>query len=112
MILLWDDENIAHLATHSVTREEADFVVKSAAPPYPAEVEGEKFVVWGQSPEGRYLQVIFVLLDEDQVDWEKLDARDKMRFAEGAEEVGRVIHARDLTTREKKNLRRSRRKRP
>lgn len=83
----WNEWNEGHIGEHGVLPEEAEFVVDSAAPPYPETVGQDKWLVRGQGPDGRYLQVIFVLEDDCYY----------------------VIHARGLTAREKRQLRRRRR---
>ena len=77
-----------HLARHRVKPEEAEDVVMAARQPYPLERPDAKWLVWGRTRSGRALQVVFVLDDGDTI---------------------YVIHARDLTTREKQRYRRRRR---
>jgi uncharacterized DUF497 family protein len=81
----WIEWNRDKVAQHNVEPEEAEFVVNHARTPYPMKVEDEKRLVWGQTDSGGYLQVVYLLDVEDTV------------F---------VIHARPLTDREKKRLRR------
>jgi hypothetical protein len=85
-------------------------VIDNALPPFPREIEDEKHLVWGQSVSGRYLQVIFVYLADDEIDLASLSPVDRLSFLAGEEEVGVVVHARDLTTREKRQYRRLRRR--
>jgi uncharacterized DUF497 family protein len=77
----WNDWNIEHIGGHGVTRDEAEWVVEHAARPFPQRREDEKWAVWGPSPGGRLLQVIYVLDDDHSV------------F---------VIHTRPLTAKEKR----------
>jgi len=81
----WNDWNIDHIAEHGVEPEEAEMIVRGAKPPFPQEIEDEKVLVKGQGVGGRFLQVIY-LFDPDETIF--------------------VIHARPLTEREKKQLRR------
>lgn len=81
----WNEWNIEHLAIHGVDPEEAEGVVASASGPFPRRIGGDKLLVWGPGRGGRLLQVVFVLDD------------DGMAF---------VIHARELTNREKGIFRR------
>lgn len=85
----WIDWNRDHIAEHGVDEEEAEMVVRNAKPPFPEEIEDEKVIVKGRGIGGRFLQVIYLLDPDDTV------------F---------VIHARPLTEREKKQLRRRWRK--
>lgn len=83
----WNDWNLDHIASHGVTQDEAEYVVNHAAPPYPEDIGNGKWRVRGQTAQGRYTQVIFVIEDE----------------------LYYVIHARGLTDNEKRQLRRRRR---
>lgn len=83
----WNQWNQDHIAEHGVQREEAEYVVRNAAAPYPEERGDDKWRVWGQTESGRYLQVVFVVDPEEDI---------------------YVIHARPLTAREKKRYRRRR----
>ncbi len=84
----WAEWNIDKVVDHGVSPEEAESVVEGAADPYPRHREDDKFLVWGATPAGRLLQVVF-LLDEDDCVF--------------------IIHARPLTEREKQRRRRQRR---
>jgi uncharacterized DUF497 family protein len=81
----WNDWNESHIAAHGLEPEEAEEVVRKARAPYPLASGDEKFLVWGPTAEGRLLQVVFVLDEEDSV------------F---------IIHARPLTDNEKRRYRR------
>jgi uncharacterized DUF497 family protein len=84
----WNEWNVEHLARHGVKPEEAEDVVMAARQPYPLERPDAKWLVWGRTPSGRALQVVFVLDEDDTI---------------------YIIHARDLTMREKQRYRRRRR---
>ena len=81
----WNDWNVEHIATHGVSPNEAELVVRTARRPFPRKIEDDKWLVWGQGQSDRWLQEIFVL-DPDQTVF--------------------VIHARPLTAQEKRRLRR------
>ncbi len=83
----WHEWNIEHIGTHGVSPDEAEAVVRRAVQPYPRKLDDDKWLVWGQGRGGRFLQVIFVL-DEDESVF--------------------IIHARPLTAREKRRYRRRR----
>jgi uncharacterized DUF497 family protein len=85
----WIDWNRDHIAEHGVETEEAEMVVRNAKPPFPEEIGDEKVIVKGRGIGGRFLQVIYLVDPDDTI------------F---------VIHARPLTEREKKQLRRRWRK--
>ena len=75
----WNEWNLEHIAEHAV--------VRMAVRPYPRRIEDDKWLVRGQRPGGRFLQVIFVL-DQDETVY--------------------VIHARPLADQEKRRFRRRR----
>lgn len=81
----WNAWNIEHVERHGIDPEEAEHVVATAAPPFPLSRADDKWLVWGRGRGGRQIQVVFVLDDDDTV------------F---------VIHARQLTEREKRRWRR------
>ena len=111
MILAWDERNLAHIGKHGVKRRETESIVRHARSPFPDSTRDGKFRVWGQTQDGRYLQVVFVFPEDEDVDIQSLDPADRLAFADGSEAVIYVIHARDLEESERKQLRR-RRKRP
>ena len=84
----WNQWNIEHLASHGVDPEEAEDVVVQASGPYPWRIGDDKLLVWGPGRGGRLLQVVFVLDDDG---------------------TAFVIHARELTNREKRIHRRRKR---
>jgi uncharacterized DUF497 family protein len=84
----WNQWNIEHLVEHGIYAEEAEQVVREAESPYPRRIGEDKLLVWGAGRGGRLLQIIFVMDDDGTV------------F---------VIHGRELSDREKRRYRRSRR---
>lgn len=85
MVFRWNVWNVEHVGQHGVLPWEAEEVVACARRPYPTRRTDDKWLVLGRTWGGRYLQVIY-LLDDD----------------------GRafVIHARPLTERERRKLKR------
>ncbi|MFI5379316.1 MAG: BrnT family toxin [Tepidisphaerales bacterium] len=81
----WNVWNVGHIGEHGVIPPEAEYVVRHAKRPFPMDEGGGKWTVWGQTENGGYLQVVFVL-DPDETIY--------------------VIHSRPLTDKEKRNLRR------
>lgn len=82
----WNAWNVEHIAQHGVRLEEAEWVVSH----YRATDAGDdKYQVRGQTASGRFLQVVFIIDPEETI------------F---------VIHARPLTPREKRRIRRRRRR--
>src|SRR5665213_2886056 len=76
MLFSWDDWNIDHIAKHNVKPSEAEYIVRHAASPFPREMGDEKYKVWGQTADGRYLQVVLVYRSDDEVDYESLSLTD------------------------------------
>ena len=110
MIFAWDDENRDHLAKHRVRPEEAEEIVYNARAPFPMEVGDDKFMAWGQTENGRYLQVILTFKSTQDVPYESLSLEDWLDVELGKViEIVRVIHAMDLTPVMKRRLRKRRR---
>ena len=80
-----NDWNVAHIAQHGVSVQEAEAVVRLARNPYPRKRPNEKWYVAGRGNGGRIIQVVFIE-DEDGSLY--------------------VIHARPLTEMEKRRWRR------
>lgn len=85
MIFRWNGWNVEHVQRHGVTPDSAEQVIVGARKPYPLFRGDGKWLVWGRQRGGRLIQVVFVL---------------------GSDDVVFVIHARPLTPREKRRLRR------
>ncbi len=81
----WNQWNVEHIAEHGVSPEQAEEAVCGATRPYPLHSEDDKWLVWGKAAGGEWLQVVYIIDEDDSV------------F---------VIHARHLTKNEKKRYRR------
>jgi uncharacterized protein len=81
----WNEWNAQHIARHGIQPEEAEWVAEHCAA---SDAGEDKYRARGQTQAGRYRQVVFVIGGDGRV------------F---------VIHARDLTDREKRRIRRHRR---
>ena len=68
-----------------LTAEQAEEVIRGTGQPYPQHREDDKWLVWGRTRAGDLLQVVYILDEDDSI---------------------YVIHARPLTTREKRRFRR------
>ncbi len=104
---IWTAWNTAHIAIHGVTREEAEFVVTHRKRPYPMAQGDVKWLVRGQTHRSRYIQVVYVLESDANIDYAEIDL---LQLSEKADAFY-VIHARPLEESEKRNLRKQRRKR-
>ncbi len=80
----WIGWNVEKCLRHGVTPDAAEYVIQNARSPYPTGIDDDKILVCGQSEDGQYLQVIF-LVQEDGVLF--------------------VIHARPMTEKEKHRYR-------
>jgi uncharacterized DUF497 family protein len=108
----WDQWNTDHIEEHAVSQAEAEFVVENAMRPYPRPVGERKWLVRGQTAAGRHLQVIYIVrapgIANVELDYEEMTLEDILQLTEDLPARFYVIHARDLTRREKLNYRRSR----
>jgi uncharacterized DUF497 family protein len=104
----WDDWNREHIAKHGVSPHEAAYVVLDARPPYPRKTGDGKWLVWGQTAAGRYLQVVFTEASNERIDFDLLSSEDILQLSDDDVPQVYVVHARDLNDREKRSFRRSR----
>jgi hypothetical protein len=84
----WNAWNIEHIAEHGVNPMEAEYIVNHARPPYPEAKGDGKFMAAGQTWDGTYLRVAFII-DPDGTLF--------------------VIHAQPLTGKDKRIYRRRKR---
>ncbi len=94
-----------HIAKHDVETFEAEYILKHAHSPFPREIGNEKYKAWGQTEDGRYLQVIFVYRSDDQVDYKSLSLPDLLAVEAGDGPIIYVIHAMDMTPNMKRQYR-------
>jgi hypothetical protein len=103
----WDEKNVAHIAEHGVTPPEAEHVVAHPATGYPVPHDDDKILTRGQTAQGRYIQVIYVELDEAaDVDYSTVD----LVALEMAADAYYVIHSRPLTDAERQAIRGNRKR--
>jgi uncharacterized DUF497 family protein len=97
VIFSWDEWNTGHIAVHGVSRADVEYVARNAVDPFPRDVGDDKFLVWGQTADGRYLQVIFVYREDDDIDFASLTLEEWMAVSDGtAGDVLYVVHAMPL----------------
>ena len=104
VIFQWDDDNVGHIAEHGIRRDEAEYVVEHAAPPFPRSAGNGKFMVWGRAPDSSFLQVGFVHLPDDRVEIDRLEPHEVLDFQAGAQ-VLYVFHAMPMTEEQKRQYR-------
>ena len=102
----WDSWNLNHISEHRVKPSEAQYVVEQARAPFPKAAGNEKWLVWGQTLEGRFLQVIYVFDSDEDYDYESMTWQDMLELSADNAPRKYIIHARDLTAREKSRYRR------
>jgi uncharacterized DUF497 family protein len=102
----WDEWNEGHIGKHNVSKGEAEYVGQHGNPPFPQEIGRGKFLVRGKTAAGRYLQVIYVVRNDEEIDYDGLSLADMIELTDSEEPMLYIIHARDLTTREKAKFRR------
>lgn len=78
----WDEQNIDHIADHGVEPFEAEQVIANAV--LIRKADRGKYIAYGQTYAGRYLMVVFARKDQGRL---------------------RVVTSRDMTSTEKRNLR-------
>ncbi len=105
-IFSWDDWNIGHLAEHGVTPEETEWIIRHAKSPFPREIGDDKHLVWGETRDGRHLQVIFAYRSNDEVEYESLELADILRLSDEHPTIVYIVHAMDLTPRMTRQYRR------
>jgi uncharacterized DUF497 family protein len=110
VIFSWNVENIEHIGRHGVKSAEAEHVVRHAGPPWPERFGRDRYLVWGQTADGRYLQVVYIIPDDDKVDIDSLSFAELAAWSDDEDEIAYIIHARDLEEDEKRNYRKRRRK--
>ena len=108
MIFCWDSWNREHVASHSVSRDDAVFVIRHAGPPFPEPVGGGKYRVWGVSGGGRLVQVVFAFRSPELMEYDEMTYDDIVNLESGAGPYIYIVHARCLTLSEKRSLRKRR----
>lgn len=104
MIFQWDADNVGHIAEHGVVPDDAEYVVEHASPPFPRSSGEGKFIVWGKTGDGSYLQVGFVYLPDERIDVAVLRAEEILDFEAGAK-VLYVFRAMPMTMDQKRRYR-------
>jgi hypothetical protein len=79
----WNEWNVEHIAEHGIGPRAAEYIVNCASPPFPEKIGEGKYRACGQTPDGRYLQVIYIFSRPGVVyviHAMPLSDRDKRRF--------------------------------
>jgi hypothetical protein len=89
----WNAANVRHIAKHGVRAFEVEYMVRNAGKGFPRKVGDGKWVVKGSTEAGRFLQVIFIFPEDDDIDVDSLSVADLIDYSEGNAKVIYVIHA-------------------
>ena len=101
MIFAWDDWNTKHVRKHGSNRADTEYVVRNARNPFPREIGDDKYLVWGRTRSGRYLQVIFVIKLPEDLEFESLSMLDWTAIIDsGAAAAVYVCHAMPMSARQ------------
>jgi hypothetical protein len=95
-IFLWSWRNEEHIGKLHVEMGEAEHVVRHAVAPYPRADADGKWLVWGATEHGRFLQIIFVLVSFEDVhahEFQRLELHTRAALEDGEQAV-RIIYAR------------------
>jgi uncharacterized DUF497 family protein len=110
VIFSWDEWNVQHIAKHGVIPAEAEDVVLNATNPFPRKMKDGKLLVWGQTAEGRYLQVIYVVREVADIDFGSVTLEQLAALSDGEESRAvYVVHAMTLSGKLLRQYRRTRR---
>jgi len=63
----WNRNNAEHIGQHGIVPWEAEYIVTHARPPFPEERADGKYLAMGQTPDGSYLQVIYIFSPADVI---------------------------------------------
>lgn len=75
-VFAWDGWNREHVRKHRSNARDAKYIVEHAEPPFPREIGDEKYLVWGQTASGDYLEVIFAFRVSEDLAFSDLDISD------------------------------------
>ncbi|MGD0139834.1 MAG: hypothetical protein ABSD28_13225 [Tepidisphaeraceae bacterium] len=59
IVFAWDDWNKKHVTKHGSNEADAKYIVSHAEDPFPRDMGDGKYLVWGKTASGDYLEVIF-----------------------------------------------------
>lgn len=108
-VFAWDDWNKAHVAKHGSNARDAEFVIEHAEDPFPRELGGGKYLVWGRTPSGGFLQVVFAFKVAEKLSFTDLDILDWGTLIDYPRTVSIYIcHAMPMTARQLRQYRRIR----
>lgn len=111
MIFAWDEWNKQHVQKHGSNRADAEYVVRNAREPFPRDVGEGKYLVWGQTRSGRYVQVIFALKLPEEIEFDAMSMLEWAAFLDrGADVAVYICHAMPMNQRQISQYRKTRNK--
>jgi hypothetical protein len=111
LVFAWDDWNKEHVTKHGSNAGDAKFVIEHAKEPFPREIGDGKYLVWGQTASGSYLEVIFAFKAPENLNFRDLDLMDWSAILDYPGTVAIYIcHAMLMTPKQLRKYRRIRNK--
>jgi hypothetical protein len=98
-----------HAERHGVKREDAEHVVRNAEEPFPEDIGDGKLRVWGRTPAGAYVQVVFSLKELDEIDFDQFTLPMLASVWDDDALFAVVIHAMPLTDEMRRQYKRNQR---
>jgi hypothetical protein len=75
-VFAWDDWNREHVKKHGCSARDAKYIIQHAQTPFPREIGGDKYLVWGQAASGEHLEVIFAFKVAERLAFTDLELLD------------------------------------
>jgi hypothetical protein len=75
-VFAWDAWNREHVTKHGSNATDAKYIVEHAEAPFPREVGGSKYLVWGRTAAGEYVEVIFAFKVPEKLAFVDLELSD------------------------------------
>ena len=75
-VFAWDDWNKKHVTKHGSNPRDAKYIVEHAEAPFPREIGDDKYLIWGRTASGDYLEVIFAFKVPEELAFTDLDLLD------------------------------------
>lgn len=111
IVFAWDDWNREHVKKHGSNAGDAKYIVEHAEPPFPREMGGGKYLVWGRTASGDYIEVIFAFRVPEDLSFTDLDLLDWGTLIDYPGTVSIYIcHAMPMKTKQLRQYRRIRSK--
>jgi hypothetical protein len=108
-VFAWDDWNREHVTKHGSNAADAKYVVERAEAPFPRELGDGKYLVWGTTPSGDHLQVVFAFKVPKSLAFADLELLDWGTMIDDPATVSIYIcHAMPMTEKQRRQYRKIR----